>query len=390
MIKKYLLIVLLFLSFKAKALDPSLFFFEEREQNEINSPKLIDGEYYSDILAFELSIENNLKAQDSKSFFQIGVGSISSKRFASEQRLGLNHKLNKKLSLSLRYQDVENFETARQQIYAGLNYQLNKKIYIGTFTALFSEKSKNDIGAMVGWKINSTNSIEAFLNLPDFSFNERNISNLENLKTSKHIGISYKNKISDRFRQESYFFINTPIKRVDRDLNEVYEFSETRMGTLILYKPSFSTHSLKLSAFKGLEGRYKASESESIWRRQGVIINYGVNFQKFKLGANFNYRNWSQGQSKVIHRNLIPYLWYKHKTQRALDSIELGLDTSFHNASGRPEDRNSLDRNKDVNARFNLRLNFKFSEKSFLNFLLSMDLEDASWEGGGGQFQVLF
>jgi len=367
-----------------------MLYYSDAEQTVINSPDLIDGEYYSDILAFELSLKNHFSFLNAENAYDISVGSLSSKRFSIQQRLKFEHKLRKNLKLYLRYFEREDFELARQEFMAGLGYRVNKLVEISVHTSLFSQKSKNDIGFAADFYLNPKNRLQFFINFPDFAFNERNESESENLKQSLNFGMSSHHKIFLKTEFEFFLIRNTDLERQEAVTDTVYEFSETRAGLKLKSDLDWATLYFLSEVFEAEEGRYAMLDGRSVWNRSGARLNTRLSFENWIFGLEYNWRKWHLNGENVFHRNLMPHLWYSAKFNWVMNKVDFGLETSLHDASGLRALRSDLDKNADVNARFNLRLNFKISETSFLNLLFSLDLDDGSWEGGGGQFQALF
>ncbi len=372
------------------AFDESLLFFDQEEIDEVKSPDLIDGEYYSDLLAFRLSVENSFNFLSSKNGYEIAVGSISSKRFMIQQRLKLNQAISDKVVLKLSFYEQEDYEIARSHLTAGLSYAVNDKLSFSFNTSLFSQKSDNDIGAAVSYNYTDENLLKLFLNLPDFSFNERNEGLDSNEKQSLNIGVLGSHKILDKTQVEYFILNNSKLKRELVNLNSTYEFFETRAGVRLQTKIKNSKLNLSLEGFSGEEGLYLNSGSRQVWSREGLRLLSQLLVSSFTFGVETNLRKWSLGQEKVFHRNFMPHFWYKKNFKKYVDYIDFGLESSFHKASGPLSLRKKEDKDDDINSRFNMRLGFMFSKKAFLNFLLSLDVDDGSWEGGGGQFQALF
>jgi hypothetical protein len=374
----------------ATASDESLLYFDSDEIGVINDPSKIDGEYYSDILAFRLTTDNQLNFSNSKNGYDISVGSISSKRFVIQQRLKLNQEISENFNLQLNYFEQGEFEIDRSHLMAGLSYDVNSFLKLGFNVSLFSEKKENDFGVTALYRLNKKNSLKFFITFPDFAFNDRNEGPELNTRQTKSFGVIGRYSSGSGSDVEYFLLNNSKLKRTLVDSNNTYEFSDKRAGIKSRFKFYNYQLNLNLEGFEGAEGLYAALEPEEIWQRRGVRILIQTQFAKWTFGIEKNWRAWELNSEKVLHQNLMPHAWYRIATGTFFEYIDLGLETSIHNGSGPTSLRNELDKDNDLNSRFNTRLGFRFSETAFLNLLLSYDLDDASWEGGGGQFQALF
>lgn len=373
----------------SQAFDESLFFFDSEEIDYINNASLIDGEYYSDILAFRLSLRDHFNFVKAENGYDIAVGSISSKRFMTQQRLKLSHQISDALTFKAKYIERENFEISRSHFIVGLNYLINERWDVEFNTSLFSEKNENDLGFSTKYKLTLNHSLKLFFNFPDFSFNERVQENVENKKSTTNIGFKGSYNTDSNHLVEYYIFNNSRLKREFVDSGNIYELSEVRLGVnSILNYPSFKIGSL-IESWNGEEGLYQNSNIE-VWSRRGLRSLHQLYIQNWIFGVELNWRSWELNNEKVIHQNLMPHVWYKRNFKGLIDYIDFGLEASFHKSAGNFNLRKETDKNSDINSRFNMRIGFEFSKISFLNFLLSLDIDDGSWEGGGGQFQVLF
>ena len=374
--------------------------FGPLESNNINGPENINGEYYSDILAFRNSLKNDYKFLNATNAYDIYVGSISSKQFAVQQRLKLNQQITEKLFFDLVYIERENFEEGREQFMSGLTYRSTNAISFSAYTSLFANKDQNDVGMAVSFDLNSAHKLRLFVNMVDFSFNERNDIEAEDQKTPLHFGL-YGRWLSDQFQfLEYYLYQNSSVVRDFTQIDERYVFEETRLGVRGKYKLTQNyDYNFDLDVFHGEEGRSQISAPDVAndvnWSRTGVRSLHQIESGPVIAGLEYNYRYWSADTGNVQHSNVMPHIWYnlRFNDENVFlpQSLDLGLEASFHEAQG-PEDLRSLsDEDSAINSRFNLRVYYEFSKTAILNLLFSADLDDNfSWEGGGGQFQILF
>lgn len=387
----FLLFTLLLTSIEGNAFVEQYFFFDDREIGFTNDSSRIDGEYYSDQLTFKLRLEDQLKFFKSEEAYDLYVGSLSSQDFTTQQRLKLNKQINDRLSFQLAFAKKENFELARSQLVVGLSYLILPKLTVSAYTSLFSEKSNNDLGTALNYELNKKHKISLFYTLPDFSFNERTRSTSLNTQSGSQLGLIGRFAPSENEFLEYYVFRNSPLKRTFPEESRTYEFSEFRTGARgILSFLSFSKLNFEFEHFKGDEGFFTFEENETV-DREGLRSLVQVETASWIVGLEHNFRRWRQNTGTVFHRNFMPHIWYRPRVENILKYVDFGLEASIHRATGPRALRAESDSaNSDANTRFNTRLNFPFSKTSFLNIMLSLDLDDGSWEGGGGQFQMLF
>lgn len=373
--------------------------FGPLESKDLNGPDRIDGEYYSDILAFRNSFTSDYRFLNATNAYDIYAGSVSSTQFAIQQRLKLNEKITEKLYFDLVYIEKENLEEGREQFLSGLTYQFSNFLSASAYTSLFSNKDQNDVGFAVTMNLTPAHKLRLFMNMVDFGFNERNQFEGEDQKKPLHFGL-YGQWISDQFKfLEYYFYQNSSVVRDFTQTDERYIFKETRLGARGKLKISKSyDYNFDLDVFDGEEGRFLLStsdpENDIVWSRNGLRFLNQFESGFFRLGVEYNYRHWSSDQGNVQHSNIMPHMWYNMRLRDSTflpSSIDFGLETSFHEAQGPVALRSSTDADSDINGRFNMRLFYEFSKTAVLNLLLSADLDDDfSWEGGAGQFQIQF
>jgi hypothetical protein len=394
-----ILILIIFYSRLSFAFMESYYLFGSDEFQTLNGPKKIDGEYYSDLLAFRLTSSLNNDFVKATQAYDIYVGSINSKQFAIQQRLKIQQSIGKKLNFELGYIEKENFEEGRQQLFSGLNYDLFEKFNFGFRTSLFSQKDQNDFGVYTDVLFSESHKIKFFLNFTDFGFNKRNELNAKDLKSPLQYGILGQIIKDQNLYLEYYLFQNSQVDRQFTDTDLVYTFEDIRLGLRGQKKVNTNYLNFDLELFKGKEGLTNISVPDPLvdefYDRSGGRILFQVQTLKWIYGIEGNIRSWTNFEDQVVkHLNFMPHIWYKvlspSKYLLIPKDFDLGLETSVHKAEGLKSLRAKTDENNDLNSRFNVRLNYNLSENAKLNFLLSADLDEFSWEGGGGQFQILF
>ncbi len=400
--KFYILFFLsfLFYPFSSFAFVEMYSLFGPEEQETINGPGRIDSEYYSDLLAFRQSLNNDFAFLKANNAYDIYVGSVSSTQFAIQQRLKLNQQISEKLFFDLAYIERENLEEGRKQFISGLTYKFSDFFSASSYTSLFANKDQNDIGFAGNFNLTKAHKFRLFINLIDFGFNERNQIEAKDQKKPLHFGIygQWTNQALEFF--EYYLFQNTSVIRDFTQVDQRYTFDETRLGfrgkKKITQKYKFN---FDFDFFNGKEGQFALTTPDPVidieWNRSGLRFLNQIAFDNVIFGLEYNYRYWSSTNGHIQHSNLMPHLWYNIRLKQTLlivpQSLDLGLETSIHEGQGPENLRSDTDKNSDLNSRLNIKLYYEFSKTAILNLLLSADLDDGfSWEGGGGQFQILF
>lgn len=376
----------------------------EAEQRSVNGPQWIDAEYYSDILAYRHSLRSQSRFLNSKNAFDMYVGSISSAKFATQKRLKLNQDLNSKLQFDLIYVELNNFEIERQQLAMGLTYKISSFLGVSAYTSLFMNKEQDDVGVATNIELSDRHSLRLFLNFVDFDFNKRNQEEAKDQKRPLHFGLLGTFLADHEQFFEYYAFHNSPITRDYLSTQDLrYVFKETRLG--LRGRKSLPSKTLDVSKynfnwdaefFVAEEGQFLIStvdpSTDRNWQKYGYRVLTQIENQEWIWGLEYNHRNWRSVLGDIAHDNWMPHIWYQMKLRKKYlpNQLDLGLESSIHQGSGPKELRSSTDEDRAVHSRMNLRLHYNFGETANLNFLLSLDLDDPSWEGGGAQFQLLF
>ncbi len=394
-----LMLVILSMSVKSYGFIESYSLFGSQEEKVINGPELIDGEYYSDVLAFRNPLIKDYNFSKATNAYDIYLGSISSKQFAIQQRLKLSQKINDFIKFDLVYINKENFEIAREQFLPGLTFAITNNLSLSAYTSLYSYKDQNDLGVSGEIKFSKNHRLNLFLNSADFGFNQRNQVNAKDKSSPLNYGLNG-SWLNENFEFLNYYaYINKPLEREFLDSNQTYVFDEKRLGFRGRIKTTANYYlNFDLDLSQGREGLYSSSVpdpvNDKIFDRTSVTTLQQLETLFWIVGYEYNYRYWQSPQGNVQHSNFLPHIWYKIATNSRSylpTNIDLGLETSLNSGQGNKDLRSVSDQNEDINSRFNLRLVYEISENSTINFLLSADIDDKfSWEGGGGQFNIYF
>jgi hypothetical protein len=370
-------------------------YFSESEQAETNSPRRIDSEYFSDILTYSLPLQMQARYLRSTSAYDLTVGSLGSTRFATQQRLRLDHQLNEHFTLRLLYIEKKDFEQSLQHFIVELQYHMNAFWTMAGFTELQSLKQGNDVGLASVFHLSDDLQVRFFMTAVDFSFNLRVEDNIRSTSNTYHYGFISRwipSGESEEFA-ELYLTAHTPVNRDLLDLGSTYFFRDTRTGLR-------GRHTLNQpSEFLNWDVNYRyAAESElsppsespqGIWKNDqwNLLLQYENN--DWLLGVASYLRKWDIGGTDVIQDNYLPHIWRKIYWGGE-DTLRLGYEVTMSNTTGPQHLRSPSDVNKSTEHRANLRYSINFNERAYLHLQLSADMDDLGWEGGNGQFQYLF
>ena len=398
---KFILVIAFTLfSFKAVAFVEPYLFFSDEEQKNINGPSTITPEYYSDYRTFQQPFYLHDRFLEAENAFDLGVGSLSGKRFLNQKRLKLNKDITKKLNLKLYYVEREDFEEERRNFLFGLGYRFTNWFELNAYGSLFFEKNKNDIGLSLDFSLNEHHELKLFTNFPDYQFTERNLDNAEDLKSLISFGLYglYRHQKKSFF--EYYVHNQTRLERFYKDQDKLYVFEELRVGARLRQKVGSDWFlNFNVDWVDSEEGNSSPGNTLSdldTWTRDSFRINAQSEWSNWVVGLEVNYRYWvNQNNQPVMHRNLLPYFWKKIRPKSFdnyyISSIDLGFDTITHWSRGDLSVRDEFDQeNRAIESRLNIRISFDFNEKTNLLLILTGDIDDPSWEGGGGQLQMLF
>ena len=398
---KFLLGLFIFLlTFKAEALMEPYLYFSDEEMGTVNGPLNITPEYYSDYRTFQQPFYLHDKFLKSENAFDLAVGSITGKRFLSQKRLKLKQAITERLTFKLHFVEIENFEQRRRNLNFGLGYKLNSWLELNAYGSLFFEKEKNDIGFSLDFALSKNHELKFFINLPDYQFTKRNLEQAKDLDSLLSYGLYGVYHYSEKSFFEYHVHQQDQLRRLYTTEDRMYSFKEFRAGVKVRHQLEEDWFlNFDINWVDSAEGENSPNQTLTglqSWSRDSVRFNVQSEWSGWVLGLEANYRYWLNEDSQaVMHKNFLPYLWKKIRHESfeglMLTSIDIGLDAVNHWSRGDLSLRDSFDQeNKRIDSRLNVRLSFDFSKNTNLILILSGDIDDPSWEGGGGQFQMLF
>jgi|GEM_PF-3199206 len=369
----------------------------DSEGDELMRPHLIDSEYQSDILTFEVPIAWNLPWLLNTSVFQYSAGSLSSTRFGTWGRFKLEKPLSEKTFFRLSYVDRGDYISHRQSFIFELGYKVSSAFRLTAYGQPDTRKSEDDIGLAAEWHWSPSHWLRVFHTWVDFSHNKRNEASDFYEQRPKSYGVVWRKAsaqgsfhevalrhdtksvrvfeepVAGQYAQEGIFFSLLGRYQLSPRLNflqlktEVSHFFEEDTRT-----PTFGVDAWKL-------------DRASVW-----VQHSQENSPLPLYGLKYVYNEWQGALGNVIHNGFMPHLWltlFKNTKHNG----RLGYEATWHRGQGPKSLRSLNDLNDTWQQRLNYRHEIRFSPEASLQFLLSFDLDaiDRSpWEGGNLRFHM--
>jgi hypothetical protein len=371
-------------------------YFSESEINEVNTPLLLDSEYFSDILTYRMPFSMHANFLRSDRVFDLSIGSLSRSRFATQYRLKIDTKLNSALTFRLAYAEQKDFEQSINHSILELQYRLNSFLSLVGYTELKSEKKWNDIGTALLFDFEKNHSLRLYVAWMDFSFNKRTENNESDSRSS--VAYGFVGRLLDDENSsflEYYARVQSPLSRnLESGANYAHRDSKLGVrGTQVLSTADQQLHfdvSYKYRT-EGIQQTGSTDRTNGFWRSHSFDSLLQYEYAHWTFGVLSVLRDWEINNEKIKAQTHSPHIWYDFNANKAdTNQFRVGYEVSFHSISGSADLRTPPDRNKDVEHRGNLRYTIYFNENAFLHLYFTADLDDQSWEGGNGTFQILF
>jgi hypothetical protein len=375
------------------------------EQAEINSPRLVDGEYQSDRLTYEFLNQWNAFWWKQDQVFQYTAGSLGPTRFLTQGRIRFSENITDRLKFSFFYAEVGDYTQWRQSFVFEFSYKLNSLFEVALYGQPSTFKKDDDIGvALITW-LGEHSYVRAFYTWVDFSLNKRNENSDYYQKKPGTVGAVWRHSPSKDSEEFVEIFVKRDLETIHvfPESSRSYAFLQTQAG--VKWIESFGEipqyFQMEINARKSLERDTENSDQGIIqWEAQ----HYDGLFQirnptsRLKLyGLRFNYSQWDSTQGQVIHRDILPHTWfniYNNTYGKSVHNIDLGYEFTWHLGEGSDFLRSQLDTDNKVNHRINTRYAFYSDEKTRFHLLLTFDGDKfgtgETWEGGSIQFSQIF
>jgi hypothetical protein len=370
--------------------------FSDYEKNELNSSLKIDSEYFSDILTYRLPLAMESEFQRRDKIFDISVGSLSRTRFATQQRLKLDLPLTENLMFRFVHFKNEDLEKNHQVSLVELQYSLLPWLKAVTYGDFTSEKKHNDFGAAFIVNPHKDISVRTFATFSDFFFNKRTELNERDLELSKTFGVvsRWLPATDAASFLEVYSTFQTPLKRFNEDLQTQYEFSENRYGVLgrqRLYERAFLNFDVSYKRRKEGIQTSGTAIGDGIWQVHQWDTLLQFEDQRWIFGLSNHWRDWQFNSEGSQQRFFLPHLWIKGgEDSFSQDVWRFGLEMTWAYLRGSQAIIPAADVIREFEYRANFRYSIRFNENALLHLQFTGDLDEFSWEGGNGQFQIYF
>ncbi len=376
----------------------------QSEQNELNSPRLIDSEYQSDKLSYELPLNWHYDWLSQDKIFQYSAGSLGPTRFLTRGRGRLREQLSRHFYFQLSYLDYGDFEWDRRALVFEFAYQVQPWLSLSVYGQPSTLKKEDDVGVALEWRSKTQHRVRLFYTAVDFSHNKRNeqTDRYKEKPTSAGLVWRWFSKNPEREFLEASFRKDSETSRVDPDLPQIYSYSGTFLDIKqgLLVSDNFDYLQWHLQASKSFEGDTLNTDfGVERWdtRRLRLLVQVQNDNQFVSLyGIKNVHLHWQSAQGHVLHNSTLPFFWipfYRSQSEGVDHQWLAGLEATWHRGRGPRSLRGLNDFDNRVESRLNGRYQLNISNKASLTVLLSLDLDSldtAPWEGGNMQYTMLF
>ncbi len=366
----------------------------------------IDSEYQSDLLTYYYPFSWYGTWLSQSKVLQLSSGSISSKRFAVDNRLKLTTSLSDNFLFSFYYLDLSHLEKQDEAHIVDFEYRLSSKFSIAIYGESETFKSENSLGGALIWIDKNQGLHRLFYTAPDFDYNKRNEHSDSYKKLPKSIGYVY------RWVQESEYYEATA--RFDLESERLFPSEDSRQiskghyfaaksrtrinledylhAQLTISNASLKEYSVSQNSpdsFSKLN--YFKNEYWLQWERTRPLQGQNGNFLLGLLVAD---RIWQTERGHVRHQNYLPHAWWLWSHNKGKYSVEWGLgwESTLFKSRGPQALRNHHDtRSEQYEHRANASYQIDFPTGN-LRLLFTFDVDkfgtEETWEGGAAQLTV--
>lgn len=399
-----LAVLLCFLPHLSQAVFFEYMHLSEGEQRELNPPRLIDSEYQSDKMTYEIPVQWQHSWHSQKQSFQYSAGSLGPTRFSTRGRFRLRENIIEDFFFQLAFVDYADFEMDRQAFIFEFGYQFNEWISLNVYGQPATLKREDDVGVATEISFSENSQLRLFHTWVDFTHNKRNEEDDFYEEEPSSIGAVWRwwSTPEDEEIIELGFRHDSQTTRIYPESGRIYSFSGTYLTFMQRKKISnqFDYLNIHLEASQGHEGdNVRPDQSAERWdsKRLSFLLQHQNDHQLVSLyGIKKVHIHWESAQGSVIHNSLLPHFWvpiYRSRTGGISHQWLAGLETTWHRGRGPIELRGI----NDFDNRFEHRLNFRYQllafDRSELTLLLSFDLDslaDSPWEGGNMMYRMHF
>lgn len=341
----------------------------------------INGEYDSDFLAYQKSLEWNYEFLNSPQAFDVTVGSLSSKEFLFDQRLKLEKHLTEKLFFTLDWLQARDFDQDFKAFGYEVGYLLFPRAAISIIGSPSFYKSEDDIGGKITLFGEDVKSEFAAI-WYDFQKNQRELTAERWAKGKAPLTVYYQSTWLPKDKKQYTIFgvMNKFLSR--REDNSKSSFTEVSAWRAYFQHWKKNSFGAQLQ----WEQNFRSTQIDDSLVRKRLWAQIDKDFYrgKYKVTPGFNifHRDYFVGEERTVRTTWLPTVWIAGPaTQHSEFSSEwsVGMDAAF---SARDDQR------------LNLKNSIKFHDKAEIVWLLTFDMDrlvsNEFWEGGNMQFRTAF
>lgn len=372
--------------------------FSLEEAEVINYFDKIDEEYTSDILTYSFSPEVETQFHKSDRIFLASLGSLSRSEFMKDMRLKIKRNLSSHLGAHFIHIEQKDYETSQSHSIFELIWRAHRRWKFSSFADLDFSKVNDNVGFSLAYQFSLDHEVKVFYNMVQFDRNKRNRADDRFEKkpfTYGFIGRRFK----ERFGLTEYLeygFINESETQWVFPSNDLRISYQRWMGTIRYVRPvgSSEVFSFFYQIDKRSDGREEFLTSIETARldllRNQLQVHYlKKDYEKFdfEVGAYFVSRNAEILTGKRDYYDLLPYITaHFNRNKDSAGYWSLGYDVDLHYVEHAAyKHKEGFAHNHRANILWTA--NFK---NAYLRFAATLDVDDLSWEGGNGQFQMEF
>ncbi len=352
-----------------------------------------DSEASSDFIVYQRPLEWDGTWWNSNRAFDLSVGSVSSKQFLNYQRLKLYAPLSESVEFRLHWLQERDFEQDRVAMPLELRFRLSEQWFFSMLGQTSLYKSEDDMGLALAFKPDPDKEVQLVGLWGDFQRNERNL-------------------LADQWSRApvAWTLTGTTVKApADFGRFEIHYEPESVRSTGGVATRTMSYSSVYLSGLKtfglGSTCGYRILLDRAWDVNHAALTNnsrlrslnqfeYGVYAGPLKLrpGLNVFYREIHLDHAREYYREVLPVFWVDFPAQAKAwgeRAWSVGYDGTVFN-----RDSTTRGDDREIEHRLNIKYLMKFSKAGELALLFTFDGDrfgsGETWEGGAGQFRLLF
>lgn len=406
---KLFLLALSPLSSEALEYLPEFQSLTEEEQAIFEAPTDLGAEYQSDVMTYTKWARWEHTWLSHPHALDANIGSTGTRHFLIDDRLKVNESLSEHVEFRFTYLEERNRERDSTHHILELVFWPWKLLGISLYGEPTLYKRNDDTGIALLARPSEHHEIRIFNTFVDVTRLRRNDRNdtyvIPDLPYSRGLVGRWWSASSEEFfeyaaRQETKTRWLFP--------DDGYEYRYWKWFASFFGRVE-AAHELFLNGRFQVDRKFESRDPGEAWVTTRLFIIaqsewLGIGpWKRWDLlfGLNYAARLWDTSLGLVRYRDFLPHLWLKLPTfgeEPFEDHFLIGFDSGWHRETGEPtlispSDPSSL-HDGSMDYRLNLEYEFNFGEKGKLRLIASGDLDKMftreSWEGGSGQFQLLF